>query len=782
MSGSGGPPSLARWWPYLAHLPVVAWLFAGALFQGQVFFFRDVSFYYYPNYVFLERSLHDGVWPLWNPTSDAGAPFLTADPADLALVGLLGATRALRFGTGLHLALAMAGGSWLAAGLGMGRLGVWAAGLFYGLSGFVLSSANLFELFHAAAWAPWVVAAARRLWDAPTARRVATLALLGAAQVCTLGAETVLQTAVVSLALLSGRPERRRLFALAGAGALAVLLAAPALLGVRALLADTTRAEGLPPGQAFAFSLRPAALLDAVLPRFFGDVHTFSDRGYWGQPFFPSGFPYLLSLYVGPGLLWLALRSSPRGETARLLALGALGVLLALGSNGPLEWLLAPLMRHLRAPPKFLFTANLAVCLLAARGLDGVRRGSWRSAWGAVLPGALMALLYPVLRAAPELPGRVLGGVWPDILDPRAQLVIARAWPASLGTAGVLLAGVALALRSRATAPLAGLLLGLDLLIANGSVNLTTTPGFYELRPAVRELVERARPEGTYRWFAYGAAQVPGLRWAPGVAGYNADVWLYYVERQALLPRTQVLDALEGAFDEDRVAWAPRGSTLGVAERTPALYAQHHRRLRLANVRFVASFRPLPEDLVRLRGEAHLPEVLEPLRLYELRDPLPRAFRVDRYETVPEAAERGRRLEAPDFDPRSVVLLETAPPGAAAAESGPQGGTGPPTSGGEVPCERIDPHTVRLTVTGPPGLVVVAEGYHRDWAAESNGEQRVVLRANSRYWAIPTAGGGEVITVRYVPPWRSWALAACALGVLVALVLVLDPRAARPSS
>jgi len=183
-----------RFWPYIAHLPVLAFTFAGALFKGQVFFFRDIVFYYYPNYVFLERSLRQGVWPLWNPTSDAGAPFLMADPADLLLVGLLGAERALRLGPPLHLGLAMAGASWLAAVLGLGRLGVWAAGLFFGLSGYVLSTANLFELLHATSWAPWVIGAMLRLWDAPSRRRIAALALLGAAQVSTLGAETVLQT------------------------------------------------------------------------------------------------------------------------------------------------------------------------------------------------------------------------------------------------------------------------------------------------------------------------------------------------------------------------------------------------------------------------------------------------------------------------------------------------------------------------------------------------------------------------------------------------------------
>ena len=82
MKDGGIKQAALRFWPYIAHLPVLAFTFAGALFKGQVFFFRDIVFYYYPNYVFLERSLRQGVWPLWNPTSDAGAPFLMANGRD----------------------------------------------------------------------------------------------------------------------------------------------------------------------------------------------------------------------------------------------------------------------------------------------------------------------------------------------------------------------------------------------------------------------------------------------------------------------------------------------------------------------------------------------------------------------------------------------------------------------------------------------------------------------------------------------------------------------------
>ena len=723
------------WLPFVAHLAPVLWLFGDALFGGRLPYFRDVSAYYYPNYVFLERSLRAGVWPLWNPTSDAGAPFLVSYPLDLLLVGTLGAEGALRLDGPLHLLLAMCGASLLARVLGLASWGVWAAGLFFGLSGYVLSAANLLELFHATAWTPWVVAAIVSAWRNPGPRGAVRLALAGAVQVSTLGAEAVVQSAVVGAALLRERPARRRLAWTGVAAALALLLAAPALFGARALVQGTRRGEGLTPREALAWSAHPVTLADTILPRFFGDPHTFTDRGLWGQQFFPDGYPYLLSLYVGAGVLLLALLAGPLAVRARLWACVALGVLVALGVHGPLSPLLSMALRHFRVPLKFLLCADLALCLLAAQGLARAAAGAVRPFAAAFVAPVLLIAAYPVLSHAPDLPARLLGGLVPELLDPRARLVIATAWPAAFGAAGGLLLGVVLALRSARWAPLAGVVIGLDLLLANGEVNRFAPASFFELRPAIAELIEPARNESAGRLFSYGVVGTPGLRFSPEMARPNSDVWLYYLERQMLLPRTQVLDGLDGAFDEDRVGWAPVGSTLDAGERVPAAFRRHHGRLRQAAVRWILSFRSLPEDLTLLRGETRLAEVLETVKLYELREPWPRAFWTPRVETP-------------------IVPGE-----------------------GVVSWQRIDPHTVLLRVRAPGGYVVVSEGFHPAWSAvDAGGCARPIVRAGDRYWAIPTRGGDEVLTARFAPPWRPLALAACGLGAGAACGLLLLGR------
>src|SRR6185503_6307002 len=111
--------------PYLAHLGVVLVLFAPILFEGRMLFHRDVSSEYYPDYVFLERSLAQGLWPLWNPTSDGGAPFFMPYPVTVLIVGVFGARKALALSPALHVLLAMGGATLLSRARGRGPWGAW---------------------------------------------------------------------------------------------------------------------------------------------------------------------------------------------------------------------------------------------------------------------------------------------------------------------------------------------------------------------------------------------------------------------------------------------------------------------------------------------------------------------------------------------------------------------------------------------------------------------------------------------------------------------------------
>lgn len=752
-----------------AHFALTVALFWRVLTGAGVPYLRDVSSLYYPDYVFVASSLRHGTWPLWNPTADAGAPFLNAYPIELLLLGLAGARATLAMAPPLHVWIAMCGVTLLALHRGTGRWGAWLAGAVFGLSGYLQSSLNLFELSHGAALAPLVILAYLRLWDRPDARRAAVLALLAALQVSTLAGEVMMQTACFAFALTPRWPTRRRLCALAGAGLMALAIAAPVFAGMRALVEDGARARGFAPEIVLSWSVSPAVLAEAVWPFFLGDPHTMTNVGYWGQPFFPDGYPYLLSLYLGPIVLGLAASAGPAGR--RLWALVAAGLLLAFGAHGPLAGAFPWLLPHFRAPVKFLFVPTLAVALLAGLGLERAALGRRAAALAIGVPASALLAGGLLWSLVPRQASAWAGAVWPSLARPQAVYVMYSIWPAPLlatGTLGVLAAAVLASRRART--PLVAVCVAADLVLTNGAVESAAGPRFYDLGPEVRRLVSVASAiDPAARWFSFGSDADDHLRWAPRLLKQNHDVPLFHLNRQTLWARTKGLDGLDGAFDEDRSGWAPPGSTFTVEESSPRRYRSLHERLRNAGVRWVLSFASLPSDLVTLRDRAFLGEIAEPLGLYEVQDSLARVFWVADCEVVPSLSAE----TDPSRDPAARALLRDAPPGPAC-------GATPPGSRGAVRWTRIGPHHIRLEPSGDRGFVVALEGFHRHWRATAAGGARVpLLRAGSRYWGVPVSGADGPIDVRFDPPWRMPSLVACAAGLLAACLLVARrPRSA----
>ena len=457
----------------------VAWLFAGPLFAGRVLYYRDVSVFYYPDLVFVARCLAGGVWPLWHPQADAGAPFVMAYPVHLLLLFFLGARATLAISPPLHILVAMVGASALARRLGASPVGAAVAGGVFGLSGFMLG-AVLFPVFLGAAWAPLVVERFLALAAGPSPRRVASLALVLAVQAATLGAEAVVAAAIFSLALAPRLPGRRAALATGGSLLLAAALAAPLLFGTAATLRGSARGRGFAPEVGLSYSTPPPVLLEAALPRFFGDTHTFSDVGYWGQPFYPNGSPYFLSLYLGPVVLLLAARAGWRGR-ARLWGLAVLGILISLGVDGPLGPLLAHLLGPMRGVVKFSLLTALAVALLAGFGVEPKRGPGVRRPWLYLVPGLLLLALALAAATVPSVLSAALAPLIPAAAGPLARHVIAVGWPLDLGVTGAvtLAAGLALGRGERLLA-LAGLLALLDLLRVNGELNPSAEGAFYE--------------------------------------------------------------------------------------------------------------------------------------------------------------------------------------------------------------------------------------------------------------------------------------------------------------
>jgi hypothetical protein len=391
------------------------------------------------------------------------------------------------------------------------------------------------------------------------------------------------------------------------------------------------------------------------------------------------------------------------------------------------------------------------------------------------LPGVFAFVPGVALWAAPEWTAAALA-VFPPVAEPAAQAVVRTVWPSALLVSGLLaLAAGLAATRGGRIGVGAAALMVLDLLVVNGDVNRFAPAAFYALRPEVRGLLDQVGRGEHFRVFGYGIGNTPGLRLAPALLHENSDVWLYYLDRQVLWGRAPVLDGFEGALDEDRTASAPAGSTLDASEAVPALFWSIHPRLRLANVRWVLSVAPLPADLVFERGAVALPGVLEPLRLSELRDPLPRALWVPAQRIAASRSEAREIVKAGAFDPRAVVILEPGAPAVAPPSD--------PAAAATVTVDEPGPHDVRLRASTPPGYIVLLSGWDAGWQARAgDGAAVTVLRANDRYIALPTPGGERTFHLQYRPRWWPLSLMLAAVGVVAVLGALAAGRLMPPTT
>lgn len=361
----------------------------------------DLSMYFYPKFVYGAQELAAGRLPLWNPYEYCGIPFLGSAqvavlyPPKNLLFWLLPAPLALEANTILHLALAAATAylytRWRGLGPGAGTVAgaVWAFGGTFG--GALYHPHRIMTL----AWLPLVVLLHER---ALARRTVAAAALAGAVAALQFFAghptySPPLAVLLAGLTLLAAARDRhtaaRTLAAGAAVGAFALAFAAPQLLPLLEMLAESSRETlvGADPWGGAA-PLGPTAPL-RVLVGVFGNVALGGGAA--------AGFVLVAVLFVRGQLAWSCL------------------VALALLHAGPFLSPL-PVFRLLRAdyllwsPPMPFFVA-----VLAALGID---RMPWRDARAVALAAALpvggrlvLAWIGAPLHVAPALTTAAATGI-----------------------------------------------------------------------------------------------------------------------------------------------------------------------------------------------------------------------------------------------------------------------------------------------------------------------------------------------------------------------------------
>lgn len=765
--------------------------FHGSLL-GRQFYLRDVSQNHAPLRAYVTDSLRQGRLPLWDPYHGGGTPLL-ANPDALVLHPITLLFFVLPFPLAftaaivLQFALLAIGGYLLARVLGLRREAACLVAAVLSLSGPMASLASLQNMLSAAAWVPIGLWAFLR--GLQPGRRWLLVPASACVAVVLIAAEPASLAAFVLLALVLGwtptvgpdrpAPQRPALPGLVMVLGLAALLAAVQILPARLLLPLSERGAGFGDADGLKWSLEPARLLEAVVPRLFGDPTHLSPASWWGGFLFEGGYPLLLSFYLGAIPCLLAAvggwhRGGDRTRRRLLGVTGALGLWLALGRDSILYRLLfhvaAPL-RQIRYPERFALITVCAVALLAGFGLERLLapRPSRRAAILFAIGAGAAFVLTAVTAASPladgllatiaRVPASVLASDDGAVI--RAALLRSALWV--FAETGVLAASAALLVRrpagrpSRAAGWMIAAVAGASMCLAAAPVLSTAAPGWL------------TSPSPLAPFVGHGTG-APRLHHAPRPAGLSVWgttdelVWGYRYDRFVYALWTghgdRVPTALDGATDRMDLK---ESAALGRALETLPLAARV-RVLKTCRIGFLLSYDPLSDpDLEAgplLDGFSR-----PPLRLYRVRAGVPRLRLVRAARDFPAGRDLADILSDPGYDPNTTVLIEAAAAGdGTPREDGATASTeeDEATIIGESP-ERI---TIAVSAAGPV-YAVLADAYAPGWRALLDGRAAPVLRADGLFRAVRVPAGRHTLEMSYRPA----GLVAGALTSLLGLVL-----------
>jgi len=406
---SDSPTNDAPWLTYRVFLLLLAAAlvaaFPGITIGADTFFARDFGALGYPGAVFLHDCLRHGQWPLWNPDSHCGVPYL-AQMGQWYPPSMLSVFLPLPWGQNVlmlaHLWFGGCGMFWWLRRQQAGNFAAAFAAFAFVFNGITLSCLQWENYIASLAWLPWVAGSVIAAWRhggkwLPFAAIAAALQVLTATPEITLLAWLFL--AVVWLGDVVSRDTH--FLSSARRAALVIVLAAGItmiqMLPFFDLLAHSQRDMANP--EAAAWSMPGWGWINLFAPLF----HCYlSPQGQW----FQNGQDFLPSYYPGAGILALALAAIVIARS-RFMWLTA-GMLLfcwlmALGPNGflygPVKSIF-PLIGVARFPIKFVILTAFLLPLLAVRSMP-------RNATTPAKPVARALTVVTIVLA-----GLMLGAAW----------------------------------------------------------------------------------------------------------------------------------------------------------------------------------------------------------------------------------------------------------------------------------------------------------------------------------------------------------------------------------
>jgi len=371
------------YWPVAALFLFTIFFFWRAVFNNEIFQYRDLFYFHYPLRFYWANLIHSGEIPYLNTAVNLGQPIL-ANPNYATFYPPAWFYVLLPFDLGwnfvfiAHVFWAALGMYWLARIHACDRLPAGIAAITFAFSGAFLSCLNYSNMAIAGSWLPWVAGSTIQAfhrggkWSHIVIITLALQFLAGEPTV------TIITALLVGIGWLVGvgKAQQKREMLLRGVWILSLtaLLVCIQLIPAMMWLPYSARGVGLDPRKSALFwSMNPARLIEILVPNYYGNVMSPLVTDYWGGSFSDTGYPYIFKFYCGciPLLIAPFAFDVREGKTAILISFS--GLILAFGIFLPgFEALYSsiPFFQFIRYPEKFLLVYTFGLSFATAVGLN----------------------------------------------------------------------------------------------------------------------------------------------------------------------------------------------------------------------------------------------------------------------------------------------------------------------------------------------------------------------------------------------------------------------------
>jgi hypothetical protein len=750
----------------------------GALSTTRIFCLRDLSFYFWPEHLWLRNSLMNGEFPMWDPYVGFGQAALS-DPVRHILhpaIALLRFVPSEVVGFNLAVALPVpiaAVGMYLFLNRRVGTSAAALGSIAFAASGPMLSTANMLNFSWAAASLPWVFLAVDSMIERHSPRGFALASIAYAMLFLAGEGPTVvgggILTAVYALAS-SPRGERLRAsIRVSAAGICGVALAGVLSIPFIFATLGSLRARGMDPRVPAFWSLHPLTTLQSFSYGILGNPTGTAGRQGWIAFLNSYPEPFVYSVFLGIGVLVLALLglfAERRDWNIWFWGIAAcISLFMAFGRYAPFYGAvrsILPIADALRFPVKFVLLTAFALAVLSAYGweqLVGDRPGksgatgpsrSFRSvrwivvgiAASAALGAALVSggVLTPALSSLAGSVGALDAGAAASFLVDSLKVALPRLFLLSAGLAGAFVLvehseklrryGLAIIF---VTATLDPVLAGINL-FPMVDVKSVAEPSW---AAQVRESGARIYIGGRLQFVVDRTPDPDDVKLDAGLPlvgdTYFESIAAFSTYSASFPSAWRVRDSFsfDNAMLWPREYWRTRDCFRSAPN------ADRRRFLEKAGVGFyLVTWKEVPGASIVERKPG-----MEPMALWKVDVPQPRAQVKTEWAVEEDAATAISRC----VEDREAVLVDRLPE--------PSGDQGPPgEAAATIRNESSGAVSIAATAPDGGGMLVLRDSYADGWNVSVDGRPAAILRADGIFRAVRLSAGIHRVEFSYEPP------------------------------